>query len=224
MYTLYGIRFILLFLTYFTFHNAFQINPCCLKQRGFPPLFETKQYFMDVYHILKSILLWASRLLLSWLLWIMMPRTWQYTGDQSPCSFLFFHILSFFLSYNDLTYKWHFSPSPVISLGLLHIILERMSLLIAGITLCLELSHEYSPCLFIYVNPRVDMSLILFYRCGPVSQWLATCLRSHGHSNLSLFPLLYLFPLCSQSPFCVGLASFKSCLKLFFFPGDFWLW
>lgn len=116
LYTLYEIGFVLLFLTYFTFHNAFQINLYCLRQQGFHSFFETEQYFMDEYHILKSTLLWASRLRLSCLLWILMLWTWWYTGDQSPCSFLFFHILSFLLSYNNLTYKWHSNPSPIFSL------------------------------------------------------------------------------------------------------------
>jgi hypothetical protein len=93
------------FLTYFTFHNAFQINLCCLRQQGFYSFLQTEQYFVDVYHTLKSILLWASRLLPSCLLWILMLWTWWYTGDWSPCSLPFFHILSFLLSYNNLTYK-----------------------------------------------------------------------------------------------------------------------
>lgn len=41
LYTLYEIGFVLLFLTYFTFHNAFQINLYCLRQQGFHSFFET---------------------------------------------------------------------------------------------------------------------------------------------------------------------------------------
>lgn len=104
LYTLYEIGFVLLFLTYFTFHNAFQINLYCLRQQGFHSFFETDNISW-VYITFKNLSFPehlgcfclpvvntdAVNMVMHWSL--------------EPLFFPFLPYMSFLLSYNNLAYR-----------------------------------------------------------------------------------------------------------------------